>query len=327
MPKPSGKRVAVVALSTLLVVAILNFATGVYLQGNTPNEGYRRIQRKWEMLVTMKEPVDTLIIGDSSGAQGVDPELVERAFGGEAVNLCTIADMTVVNSATMLDEYVRKFGAPKRVILVHVYDIWEREMTGYALARTPYSPFENPEALNWFPVDGGKKKEWIAGAYMPLFAENKSLMQAGKAFLKGGTPRGKGPREDGFSVAEKPNPKQLESDLKLHTQNTAEPKGISDDNLLALQHMAKLAKEHGFPIYLVNSPLYEKVWQDEPFQARYYKTIDGVEKAIDKDRITYLFRTPQTFPATHMTNADHLTYEGAREFTAKLIGAMEAVQE
>ena len=56
MPKPSSRRVAIIAATTLLIVVAMNFAAGVYLHGNTPNEGYLRIQRKWDMLATMQQP-------------------------------------------------------------------------------------------------------------------------------------------------------------------------------------------------------------------------------------------------------------------------------
>ena len=79
-----------------------------------------------------------LILGDSSAAQGVDPEFWTNASGESAINLATIGDATVVNDAWMLETYLERFGRPNKVVIVHAYDIWHRELKQNVVVQIPF---------------------------------------------------------------------------------------------------------------------------------------------------------------------------------------------
>ncbi len=325
IPTTNGRRVGTIILSVLALVFLLNLVVTVWLNKTVPNEGYRKIRQKWSMLEHLQKPVDTVILGDSSGAQGFDPEVVTMNLGGSAINLCTVGDMTVVDSAAMLDEYVRKYGPPKRVIVVHVFDVWNRQITGYAFAQTPLKP--SSPAVAWWPraKDPALQREMFLGRNVKLFSESKSLLEDVKELVKGHKNRGPGPRPDGFSVALKPDRNQLNRDVKEHLDTAAQiDPSISADNVAALKHMGDLSKRYGFPVYIVNGPISDLVMSDPTFVGAYRKTIDNVAQECARDGEIFLMQTPMQFPRGEMDNVDHLTYAGAQKYTQAAVQCMES---
>src|SRR5262245_21638399 len=118
---------AFVTGATVLVVAFVAWS-GKLLEGEPPDGGSIRVFQKWRLLDLQNEPVDWLVLGDSSGDTGVSPEAIEGGLGGTYLNLCTMAPMLAVTDAWMLGEYIRRVGRPRNVIGVHVYDTWRRHV-------------------------------------------------------------------------------------------------------------------------------------------------------------------------------------------------------
>ena len=61
--------------------------------------------------------------------------------GESAINLATIGDATVVNDAWMLETYLERFGRPNKVVIVHAYDIWHRELKQNVVVQIPFKSF------------------------------------------------------------------------------------------------------------------------------------------------------------------------------------------
>ena len=63
----------------VLLFVLGNALARRYLNAHTPNFGYAVIRTKWKMALALKRPPDTLVLGDSSGLHGFDPQS-RRAF-------------------------------------------------------------------------------------------------------------------------------------------------------------------------------------------------------------------------------------------------------
>ena len=88
--RTTAREIIMTVAITLTVVAIVNVTALYYLARFTPNTGYLLIRAKWAMLSALKDPVALLILGDSSGNQGVDPQVFSDKLNLAAINLCTI---------------------------------------------------------------------------------------------------------------------------------------------------------------------------------------------------------------------------------------------
>jgi hypothetical protein len=327
LPVTSRKRVAVIWVSTALFIIVLNALVTTWLNKTVPNAGYRRIRQKWAMLHGLNQPVDTLILGDSSGAQGLDPEVLSKTLGGKGVNLCTIGDMTVVNSAAMLDDYVHKYGAPKRAVIVSVFDIWPRVMSGYAFGQTPLST-SSPD-IAWYSRHGdtGFKEEVFLARDVKLFSESKSLLENLKETIKPAKNQGPGPRPDGFSVSLKPDHNQLMRDVRDHLDTAgAMDTSVSEDNAAAAEHILALGRQYHFPVYFVNAPISEDVMRDPAFLKGYQATMQNVQAELSKNGGSVVLPEPMQFADHFMDNVDHLTYEGAELYSARVATELKGLE-
>lgn len=330
-PIVGSRKVAIVAGGTVLVLLSANALAGWWLHQYSPNSGYRRIRVMWSRLETLPRPVDTLILGDSSAGQGVDPTVIKRGLGGEAINFATVGNMTVANSAAMLERYLSKFGPPKRVVVVHVYDIWDRQLTGFALSITPIKPSDIALEHPWLTVDFAKRWEWELGRHAPLFSENESLIQSLRRTLKGEPVTGWSSgtiHPDGFVRAKSSNVKEIDSDLKSHHWAASHKAfSISEVNRAALRRLIELAEKHGFRLYLANSPISTRAFDNADF-ANYYQSVVNVVSAEfeGKNKSHYLLQEPMVFPDSQMQNLDHLTHDGAQEYTRSLVDQIKKLE-
>ena len=172
------RRLITTMFAAAAIVVLLNCLAGIYLSDQRGNRGYALIRQKWQLLIDLKEPVDILILGDSTCNQGVVPSVVNNRLGKTSINLCTVGNMLLVNDVWMLDYYLSKYDSLSSVILVHAYDIWSRSLSPVAVAQVP---------LHWGFWDRLKPTinfEWlqlgklIVARYFHLVAQKTSLSNA-----------------------------------------------------------------------------------------------------------------------------------------------------
>jgi len=100
-------RIVWCACAALALVCAINVWAARALALHPLNQASRVIRAKWSLLMNQKKPVDTLVLGDSSGNHGVVPAILAARLGGTALNLCTVGDLLAVNDCWMLERYIR----------------------------------------------------------------------------------------------------------------------------------------------------------------------------------------------------------------------------
>lgn len=318
-PIPTSRTFITLA-STLALILGLNVAAKIYLDNHTPNRGDWLIREKWDMLSTLDQPVDWLILGDSSCNQGVVPEIFDQQLNTTSVNLCTVGSMTVLNTAWMLDAYIQKYGAPKNVLIVHVFDVWHRSMDPRALSTIPL------EMGYWEKLDPPKQVDLpsqlqvFLDRYVPLYSSNESLKEIVTSPISAyHHSQSFSLQPDGFMVWQQPNPEYVEFQRAMHAsfakKHTFE---ISEHNQMALDSIKANAEKHNFNVFVMNSPVYDELYHDADFQ-RYYAQMQTALRtyANSSPNIQFLDDTI-TFPKEKMENADHVIYSSARTYTQQI---------
>ena len=88
---------------------------------------------------------------------------------------------------------------------------------------------------------------------------------------------------------------------------------------MAMQEIGVLADSYGFDIYLVNSPVYQGLYDNPAYQSY----LSGVQQKLAEfaSDSSYVYHIPavRTFPAELMQTPDHLILTGAEEYTHWLI--------
>lgn len=319
VPPSTSGRIALSAMLAVLVVVLANAAAGAALSRYTPNRFDRQLATKWRMLDHLAAPVDGLILGDSTGNQGVDPAALGSVAGGRWLNLCTVADMLIVSDAWMLDTYIQKHGTPKAVVLVHAADVWPRQPDPRPFSRLP-RPWGYWRDMQP-PLSFDGEQLWLAALtrYVPLYTATESLREMLVFPWRLPSTWAKF-RDDGFMPYGVSKPAQVKRQAAKHIRELTEDGfGVAEVNRQALARVAALAEQHGFDVYwapgsVTDLLLREPVYRDYFDQAQ--RTVDEV--TAGSPRFHRLYDGPQGFPVEVMMDMEHLTPAGAEHYGQRI---------
>lgn len=308
-------------VGALVLVLLCNLFIAPRLLTNAPNLAGWIIGYKWQLLFGLGKPTDWLILGDSSCNQGVDPAVLGEEMNGDAVNLCTIGDMLAVNDAWMLEWHIRNYGPPKAAVMVHVYDIWNRSFDPARMGSVPLGYSELRELSPPVRLRSRELGKYLETRYLPIYANNRSL----QAVLRLGDPlrRGLGATRNvdarGFLAANVAAPDSVRRDFEGHRKWLGGKQfSMSGDNARALRHIAALAEQYQFDVYLASAPIYEGLAEDPEFRKYYADLERELQTFAPSGGRLHLLPALITFPADSMQNADHVVAGAARSYTRRL---------
>lgn len=325
--RPStARRAAIFVAGVVVFFLLLNFGARWYLQNHGTNLGYRIVHAKWALLEELDAPVDWLVFGDSSGCHGIVPEALGEVLGGSAVNLATLANLLLVDDAWMLQRYIERFGPPKNVVLVHAFDVWHRGYNSALIGQIPqrWGFWEDTAPTIDFTAD--QKRRLFLSRFVPLYAENATLRDHLRHF---------GPPKDvpfsitatGWVPGQPHHAGRLAGDL-ARTRRFLEEQTqfrVSNLNAAAIEVIGKLSDQHGFPVYLVNGPLYDALAETPAF-ARYRRQKEArIERMVSKYPNFHAIDTLPTYPRASMeVYVDHVIPEVAPVYTRTIAEAIKA---
>jgi len=327
LQKASIKQNFILLITPLVMVFLFNVLFYFYFLNFPTNRAYWLVQTKWSILENVKEKVNWLILGDSSGNQGVDPAEFRKSFGGEALNLCTLADLLTIDNAWMLDEYLRNNPPPDNILIVHVYDIWQRDQYNYELIKEmPLLKLFNHELRPVVDFGKGMKRKMIFKKYFPIYHNSQNISDIirlkEKPFQKFFNAR-----PDGYMPLFEANPENVLEDVKNHKWFTWKHKfSVTNKNKAGLEAINDMAETYGFNVFIANSPINDKLYEDSNYR-NYFSHLQDYLTGFCKShpKFHYINNPPVTFPDTLMENADHLIDEGAKTYTELLVREIQGI--
>lgn len=78
-------------------------------------------------LIQKEGDYDLIFLGDSSIAGAIDPKLFEQETGLSTFNFALFGDALLAGNYYLLQDYLKHHRPPKAIVLISVYDMWERE--------------------------------------------------------------------------------------------------------------------------------------------------------------------------------------------------------
>lgn len=322
------KEVWINVLGATVVLMLCNGFADLFLNYLNSNRGYFLVSLKWKLLQEQTQPVDWLVVGDSSCNQGVIPETLMQQLNGNALNLCTVGSMLTLDDVWMLQQHIHHVGPPRQVVIIHVYDIWHRELEEETLAHLAQIPLSDDEISAFEPaleLDGGKQVQLFLHRSLPLYAAHRSLeewirepiesFRESREFIV--TKRGFMPRsETNLALFQR----DVRNHLKFVSRNAFK---LSDINQRSLMHLRTLADQHQFDVYFAAAPLYEGLYEDRAFR-RYFRQMQRslADFAATSDRLHVILNRPITFEPEDMQNVDHLKAPAAEVYTRRLAEAI-----
>jgi hypothetical protein len=327
LPQASSHKVLRDLLAALLLLLVFNIAAYFFLGFYTSNYGFWVVKNKWRLLTSLEQPVDWLVLGDSSANQGVIPSILAQEGGKSSINLGTIGDMILVEKVMMLEYYLEHHPPPEKVIIVYVPDMWHRGFNPVLLSQIPrpWGYWDEHSITGELLVEGWERDIFIE-RYLPLYTQNRSLRQIiYTSMTKLRSPFDNGYRLDpyGYFPAERSAPERVvlgAQDYKRFAEENSFL--ISHQNQLALEYLVKLAEENQFDIYLVPSPTYEGLRHEQSFQNFLGEMHRQLSEISTSSPYLHSITEVSYFPAGVMQNPDHLTQPGAVVYTRWLMNAL-----
>lgn len=320
LPPRRGWAVFALLAATVALVYLANLGARTYVHTEGTNRGYRIVNHKWAMLEALDEPVDWLILGDSTAGHAMVPSVWSEVLGGRAVNLGVIANVGVINDAWMLERYIERFGPPRGVVVVHAHDIWHRGVKAVLLGQVdrPWGFWTRHRPTLPLSVD---ELETVALArFLPLYADNRQLRDH---LWHRGQPED--PRlefdADGWIHGRGHMPDRLAADRRRLTRHLESTTGfrLSEPNRAGLQRLGRLGSVHDVPIYLAHAPIWSGLAGTEAFGAYAAERNRRLGKIAGAWRNLTLLTEVDTFPLSALEgHLDHLTPAAAPGYTRRL---------
>lgn len=318
---PRPKTIILTVVAAVVFFALINSAASEYLGRYTPNRGYWIVHQKWSLLDNT-DAVDTLLLGDSSCNQGIDPAEWTELTGERAVNLCSIGNMVTLDNVWMLERYIERHGPPKRVLVGQVYDMWHRSLNPQLLGQIPrrWGFWNDSKARPNMTFEEAVKV--FASRYFPTYSQNASIKNAFRKLLSDPDSFFEQPffmRDDGFMPWKKAYPRSVRRDGKGHLNFVRKkPFEMSVDSKRGLEALADLAEEHAIDVHVVRSPAYEVMARDARWKTYNKALSESLARWADASAHLHFHDELFTYSAQVMENADHLVTGAAIDYTRKI---------
>ncbi len=122
-------------ICTLLIALIIESVAYVNLErslektdlhevNQIPEISHTIVQAKIEFILQKDSNTDLLIAGDSSGLMGIEAKLLEKETGYRTLNLGTLGWLGVAGHRFLLEQYIKRHGAPKIVLFHSAPQTW-----------------------------------------------------------------------------------------------------------------------------------------------------------------------------------------------------------
>lgn len=323
----SFSRLRRITAYTILLFISFNLVIAYTLKLYSPNHGYEIIQKKWQLLLAIDQPLDWLFLGDSSGNQGIDPATFSELTGASSINLCTVGSVATVDDIWMLEYYIEKHGAPKHVLITHAYDVWLRDtVSADILGQIPISKIQKHirVAPNW-NYFASSIRPYLQKLF-PSFYQSTSLKHlifhpkllfARKYHID----------ENGFEHGQTTSIDKLNADMENHIQQIQSPFTIASINEQMIARLADISQEYDIKVYFAHSPIFKDLYRHPVFSKYYLQYQQQLAKICSSNNFYLLNDPPLQFEAHQMENCDHLEKDAARTFTAHLVQQIETIHQ
>lgn len=323
LPAPNPRRIWINLVGSLLFILLFNMVVHFYLNAYTPNLAYWLVHHKWRTLQSMDEPLDWLILGDSSGNQGIVTVEFENLVNGSAYNFASAGAGVFLNDAWMLETYLERFEAPRGVVLVHIYDIWPRTERDWFMTRIPV-PISDWDDYG-IPIETTPREKINAYVlkYIPLYAQERTLASLFSNIFWGKTQLFSSPyhlEEGGYwKDPRSKSPVGVRNSTAEHIKWTnGTILNVSEVNQKSLEYMILLAEEHDFDLYYAVSPLHDELFAHENFQGYFLQFQDLLDEYDASHPNFHNLGLISTFPAEQGLDSDHVNHEAALNYTYHL---------
>lgn len=315
-------RRALVFVLILTVSSTFLFSLGAarWFAGHPPHGLAWLLQGKWHVVETQKQPVDWIILGDSSAAFSIARDAFLAGMGGSALNLATHGDTLVVTDAWLLGTYLERFPPPKGVVLVRGVVGWTKKGDKAKMIRTPLEYGFWGRLEPHLVVGLREKRAYLMNRFLPLVIDPRSAREFFHPRLS--NPQDSIYHPDGFLQYTQARPVTMGSSAtRVRNQLRAAEPRISPLNLRALHAIDKMAKTNGFRVFVGIGPQLKDLYESVEGARAYFRALNGQLDVLQQRSATFvhILSEPALFEANEMQDPNHVVYPANQRFSKLLV--------
>ncbi len=291
----------------------------------------RLLQAKWSLAGDSQRSFDWIVVGDSSGAFGVDPAILSQELSGSCVNLCTFGSMGIAGDAWMLERYLVNHRPPQGVIIVHAADVWAggqgdafyqyaaavpvptSSLLGHliCLGSRPSELFITLRYRDWFPLL--LLKDYLRDRVGWLSTEQHSLEP----------PLSLPPDGASRLPASDARPEAVLEQSATYLSATPDNRSFDLRYRWSLNRIVELAGKHRVSVYLANGPIAKPALQSPQFEKSLHPAAQHLSMLADvQPKLFYVLRDYVAFAPEVMQNCNHVVGPAVDEYTRALAAAI-----
>jgi hypothetical protein len=319
------KKLTTVISTFLILVFAFNWCAIAYLRHYNPKEWNFLSHLKWGILQDLeKEGIEWLIIGDSSGNQGIDPKHFKQRLNQSAINLCTIGPLLTLDGSWMLDYHIKEYGAPKNVLMIHVPDLWYREFDENVFCEAPWDLISANDLSPQLDYSLEQESNIFVNRFFPLYSKNLSLAKIFTGEVQLFSP----PvvvDSLGYNQREGHNKDNVAKDTKGHREffgdNNLEVSYYVEQGLISTMENCE---KHGVNLFIAMAPIHDTLGYSPEFKGYQSQINEYLVKMSSKYKRTHIISdSTMLFPSDKMQNSDHIIHSESALFTNYLIDRIE----
>jgi hypothetical protein len=338
MNRTSCREVVISTVVAAIAVLVVNGLLSLTRVGDTVVHNLV-VRMKWQHILHPGSRVpDLLILGDSSGLNGVSTSVLDSILGTHSWNFATIIKALTLDDAVILGEFIKRHGKPREVLIVHTYDSWHqgvnrRFWANYSLFWKTWKEFRGTAAYSPVDVMSIAAMRALPMTHLPKtsakYARFPWRMQADmegiNRYLSAIDHSGQFRRSGSQPLnIRKHFLKHLDIVIPA-VKESASP--ISDQNMAGLDRIAELARIHDFPVFLANGPIYKELASDSSFLGAFTGVDSSLTKfAADHRQIYYVDILDKHPMGDLKETVDHLLPHAADRYTSRLANAIGKIR-
>lgn len=309
----------------LISVILINYLSYLYLEAQPSEAGASAVRDPWHGLLELSSPVDNIILGDSAANWNIITGPITDRLGGSVIDLGSNANSSVLTDGWMLDYYIKRWGAPKNVLLL-------RSHNGYNMSH-------NVEYLAAAPLDWGYWDNlvptWKEGELIALFINKYIVIYSNsdvlsKRLFKPWTMFNQPYRvirvSRTYSGGDPTEPIMDEILEDLSKSGYSEVFKPSSDSSNALEFICNLADKRGFNLYIIVNAECTEIFAYPERELAVCSTYDYLTQFTKFKNVYLIPDTPVLFNKDSMQGTFHLAPGAESVFTEKIIDAIVSIQ-
>ncbi|MFC1924910.1 hypothetical protein ACFLXA_06070 [Chloroflexota bacterium] len=273
---------------------------------------------------SLDEPVNTIIIGNSTAGNNIFTGPVSDELGGATIKLSFSSHGSLLSYSWVLNYYFSKFSELDNVIFcVHCYGYEEEHdiefMTAVPLPWGYWYKFNSPPAWK-----DGEKVDLFISKYIPLYSSSDilayRLLHPSELFA----PQRKRVPDKKYTGGNTAPSIDWSSIWRVRPPSNFGVFTPTADSTTSLNNICELADKYDFQLYIVMQPEWDEGYSDPERQAK----IEGQKKYLGQftsDNVHIALSNPVIFKAEEMQNWNHLRPDAAAYFTEALLADIREI--